>query len=584
MRPRNNLVTPLLTDLYQLTMAYSYWKNSKHENNAVFDLFFRKNPLGGEFTIFAGLEEVLRFVDCFKFTDEDIDYLKNGASISKSEAIENFDYGIAQGYIRETGKKYEQFSFSEMGGGVWEKIEYPRHSIDVKPPMSDCDSGFFKWLSSLDCKDIKINSFREGAIVFPKLPLLRIEGPIAVAQLLETPLLALVNYSSLVATKAARLRLAAGDNKRLLEFGLRRAQGPDGALSASRYSFIGGFDATSNVAAGKIFGIPISGTHAHSYVSSFSSFEDLTHKNIPLPNGDLVDFQSIVLKYRDELGYSYTNEGELAAFTAFAISFPSVFLALIDTYDILKSGMPNFLCVALALKEIGYNPIGIRLDSGDLAYYSKEARKIFKKIGEKYENDFSKLNIVASNDIDESTLISLSQQGHEIDTFGIGTHLVTCNGQPSLGGVYKLVSINGIPRIKISQEISKITIPGQKTPFRLFGENGYPIMDIMQLEEEREPTASEKLLCRHPFDASKRAYVIPGRVEKLHHLVWSGKRLVSQESLPDIRDYSRKQLNSFRKDHLRKLNPTPYKISVSDMLYNYLHNLWQSEIPIPTIN
>ena len=584
MRPRNNLVTPLLTDLYQLTMAYSYWKNSKHENNAVFDLFFRKNPFGGEFTIFAGLEEVLRFVNNFRFTEEDIDYLKNGVQISKSEAIEDFDFGIEQGYIRANGNGYEQYTFPEFGEGRWEETKYPEHSIDVKPPMPDCEPAFFKWLSSLDCSKIKINSFREGAIVFPKLPLLRVEGPIAIAQLLETPLLTLVNYSSLVATKAARLRLAAGEDKKLLEFGLRRAQGPDGALSASRYSFIGGFNATSNVTAGKIFGIPISGTHAHSFVSSFNSFEDLPQKNIVLPDGKSVDFVSIVLRYRKELEYDYKNEGELAAFIAYAISFPNSFLALTDTYDLLKSGIPNFLCTALALKEIGYTPLGIRLDSGDLAYYSKEARKIFKEIDNIYHNGFSNLNIVASNDIDEPTLISLNQQGHEIDTFGIGTHLVTCNGQPSLGGVYKLVSINGSPRIKISQEVSKITLPCKKTPFRLFGADGHPVIDIMQLEEEPEPIAAEKILCRHPFEASKRAYVVPERIEKLHHLVWEGKRRVSQENLLEIKEYSQKQLSHFRKDHLRTLNPTPYKISVSDMLYSYLHKLWQDETPIPTIN
>ncbi len=584
MHPINNLVSPMLTDLYQLTMAYAYWKNSKHEKNAVFDLFFRKNPLGGEFTIFAGLEEVIRLVNNFKFSEEDISYLKDGIQVSKNEVQEKFEYALNQGYIREQGGEYEQLEFNGSSLPEWHAVNYPDKSIDVAPPMKNCRSSFFKWLASVDCSEININAFREGSIVFPKLPLLRVEGPLAIAQLLETPLLALINYSSLVATKAARLRLAAGEDKTLLEFGVRRAQGPDGAMSASRYSFIGGFDSTSNVAAGKLFGVPVSGTHAHSFVSSFSSLEDLPVSDISMPNGEKYNFKDMVLSYRDKIGANSTNDGELAAFIAYAISFPDNFLALVDTYDILKSGIPNFICTALALHKLGFKPVGVRIDSGDLSYYSKKIRDIFKKTDLKFKNGFSILKIVASNDIDESTLLSLNQQGHEIDVFGIGTHLVTCNGQPSLGGVYKLVSINRSPRIKISQELSKITIPGTKVPYRLFGERDYPLIDIMQLEEEAAPQPGQRILCRHPFQASKRAYVIPHRVEKLHHCVWNGKRVMPPESLFKIKEYSKQQLKSLRPDHLRTLNPTPYKISVSDILYNYLHRLWQDETPIPTID
>lgn len=584
MVPVNNLVTPMLTDLYQITMAYAYWKSKKTQDRAVFDLFFRKNPLQGEFTIFAGLEEVLRLLDNFKFTDEHIAYLKDGQRISKETLCQRFEEGLDVGYVRKHGSKYEQLSFNGGTTPEWYEIEPPHHSIDVAPPMASCEPEFFKWLENLDCSEITVKSFREGSVVFPREPLLRVEGPIAVAQLLETPLLTLVNYPSLVATKAARLRIAAGYDKRLLEFGLRRAQGPDGGVSASRYSYIGGFDATSNVIAGEMFGIPIAGTHAHSFISSFSHLEDLTLKTLVDKEGKRsFNLAEKALKYREELNFTSSNEGELVAFISYAISFPDSFLALIDTYDILKSGAPNYICVALALADLGYRPLGIRIDSGDLAYFSKKVRAMFKEIDKIYNSSLGSSSIVASNDIDESTLNSLTQQGHEIDTFGIGTNLVTVNGQPSLGGVYKLVSINGNPRIKISQDISKITIPGAKTPYRLYGDNHYPILDLMIQDDEAPPESGKKILCRHPFKNSQRAYVIPSDVELLHHCCWQGRRMLPPEPLCDVRSYALKQMASLREDHLRNLNPTPYKISVSEKLFMYITQLWEEETPIPTL-
>ncbi len=285
--------------------------------------------------------------------------------------------------------------------------------------------------------------------MFPRIPLIRIEGPVFKTQLLETTLLTLVNFASLVATNAARFRAATGPSKTLLEFGLRRAQGPDGGLSASKYCYLGGFDGTSNVLAGKLYGIPIKGTHAHAYVSSYECMNDLTERELcDRLSGERRPFVDLCLQYLKKLGPilkilpDETNKGELAAFVSYAIAFPTNFLALVDTYDVLKSGLPNFLAVALGLHECNYLPVGLRLDSGDLAYLSLEVRAKFIETAKKFDIDYFKdLTIVASNDINEDTLVSLEKQGHAIDSFGIGTHLVTCQKQPALGCVYKLVEV-----------------------------------------------------------------------------------------------------------------------------------------------
>lgn len=267
---------------------------------------------------------------------------------------------------------------------------------------------------------------------------------------METTLLTLVNFASLVATNAARFRATTPDPKKtFLEFGLRRAQGPDGGLSASKYCYLGGFDGTSNVLAGKLYGIPIKGTHAHAYVNSYKSLADLTEKELAdRVTQERRPFADLCMKYLEDfarvlkISADETNKGELAAFISFAIAFPTNFLALVDTYDVLKSGLPNFLAVARALRECNYRAIGLRLDSGDLAYLSLEVRKRFKTIAKEFDlQEFETLNIVASNDINEDTLLSLEKQRHEIDTYGIGTHLVTCQKQPALGCVYKLVEV-----------------------------------------------------------------------------------------------------------------------------------------------
>ncbi|CAF2045392.1 unnamed protein product [Rotaria magnacalcarata] len=529
-----NAVQPMLTDLYQISMAYAYWKNGKHQDESTFDLFFRKNPFGGEYALFAGLEDCLKFIESYKFQKSDIEYLQQ----------------VMPDYIEEE---------------------------------------FFEFLLNINMNDIKIYAIPEGSVSFPRVPLLRIEGPILKAQLLETTLLTLINYASLVATNAARFRAAVDPNKKFYELGLRRAQGPDGGLSASKYCYLGGFDGTSNVLAGKLYGIPIRGTHAHAYINSYQNLEELKIKELTdRITGESRPFVQLCLKYLDELGPilkifpDQTHKGELAAFIAYAIAFPSGFLALVDTYDVLKSGVPNFLAVALALHECQYEAVGLRLDSGDISYLSLEVRAKFIEMAQKFNLPFIEhLTIVASNDINEDTLHSLEKQGHAVDIFGIGTHLVTCQRQPALGCVYKLVELNGIPRIKVSQDIEKVTIPGRKNLYRLYDSNGKALCDLMTKTDEPEPIAGERVLCRHPFFATKRAYVTPTSVQCMYKLYWANGQI--QHALPTwhkVRTFAQQQIETLRKDHRRNLNPTPYKVSVSDSLHLFLHKLWMSSVPI----
>ncbi len=291
------------------------------------------------------------------------------------------------------------------------------------------------------------------------------------------------------------------------------------------------------------------------------------------------------LKCRDELGFSSANEDELASFVAYAYAFPNDFLALVDTYDTLKSGVPNFLAVAITLIRMGYKPLGVRLDSGDLAYLSKSTRRMFNEVALRSGVDLSQLRISASNDINEDTIRSLNQQGHQIDVFGIGTHLVTCQAQPALGGVYKLMEINGEPRIKLSQDVAKVSIPGRKQAYRLFGADGSPLLDLMLLAEEEPPQAGKRILCRHPFVEAKRAYVTPSEVVDLHIPIWDkgpGDDYLQPE-FSDTRQYVLRQLREMRPDHVRGLNPTPYKVSVTERLYDFLHEIWLAEAPIAEI-
>eukprot|EP00808_Paulinella_micropora_P009595 g58550.t1 len=523
----NPLVKSMLTDVYQLTMAYGYWYNEKQDIPSAFDLFFRQNPFKGEFTIFAGLSEVTRFLTNFSFQEHDIAFLKS---------------------------------------------KYP----DWKP-------GFWDWLRTLDTSKIKVYSIPEGSVCFPRIPLMRVEGPLAVAQLLETTLLVLVNFSSLVCTNAARHRIAVGPEKQLLEFGLRRAQGPDGALTASRYCIMGGFDSSSNVKAGQHFGIPISGTQAHSFVTTFSKLEDLKDSRVVGTDGKTHDLLAKALEYRTKLD-KRTNDGELASFVAYARAYPNGFLALIDTYDTLESGVWNFIFVSLALDFLGFKPIGIRLDSGDLAYLSKKCRNVFKEVSTKFNVEFQKLKIVASNDLNEDILYALKDQRHEIDAFGIGTHLVTCKTQPALGCVYKLVEVDGIARIKISQDAGKVTIPGRKDVYRLMNKDGQPLLDLLAKAGEVPPIPNQKILCLCPFDRNKRVLVTPSRVVPLQQLVYDGQVMVKEDNLHQCKERVQNEMKFFREDHLRFMNPTPYKVSVTQALFEHMHDLWSQEAPVKEIS
>ncbi|KAK0180345.1 hypothetical protein PV327_005997 [Microctonus hyperodae] len=531
---QNGVVQPLLTDLYQITMAYAYWKCGKMNDYVTFDLFFRKNPFRGEFTIFAGLGECLKFLEKFKYSESDIEYLKTAMPVS------------------------------------------------IEPE-------FYVYLRSLTPKDVTLHAIEEGSVVFPRVPLLRVEGPLIMVQLLETTLLTLVNYASLMATNAARFRMVAGNNVSLLEFGLRRAQGPDGGLSASKYAYIGGFDGTSNILAGKLFNIPVRGTHAHAYINSFAGIDELKLKFLAhKETGKEFDLLKLACEYRDAIALALgsrvmeASDSELAALVGFAIAFPDGFMALVDTYDVKRSGLLNFSAVALALSDLGYRAVGIRIDSGDLAYLSQAAREMFQILGEKFNVPwFSQLTIVASNDINEETIMSLNEQDHQIDCFGVGTHLVTCQRQPALGCVYKMVEINDQPRIKLSQEVDKVTIPGRKNAYRLYGADGHALVDLLQRSSEPVPQVGQRVLCRHPFQESKRAYVIPTAVETLHKVYWKeGKVVEPVATLQDARKRVKESLKTLRTDHKRSLNPTPYKVAVSDDLYTFIHDLWVQNAPI----
>ena len=564
--PTNALVAPLLTDLYQITMTYAHWKNNRHNEHAVFELFFRKNPFKGAFTIFCGLDEVVKHLHAFSFSQEDIDYLKS------------------------------------------------------TPSLQHCDPGFFEYLLQLDCSQMQIHAMKHGALAFPRIPLVVVSGPLGVGQLLETTLLTLINYPSLLATNAARMVLRAQDHDhqrqtqetlpkqclqtpQCIEFGLRRAQGPDGGFSASKYAFVGGFSATSNVMAGKMLGIPIAGTHAHAFVQSYLSLDEVADLTVANNNedgkkGEEINLLSKVLDYRDNrnkaktnyLGEAFqkTNDGELAAFIAYASAFPDSFLCLVDTYDTVDSGLLNFCLVALVLDDLGYTPKGVRLDSGDLAALSLACANKFAELAE-WRPFFHSLDIVASNDINEKTLMELNQQGHAITVYGIGTNLVTCQAQPALGCVYKLVELNGKPRLKLSQEPAKVLIPGRKRAYRLFGKDGKPLVDLLiDADKDEPPLAGIPVLCRNPFEELDRSMVTPSQVIPLYGLYYNGGESAEQESvvesLQESKDFVLEQLTNAPSGLLDSHQPTPYPVTVSDNLYNFLHTMWQEQLPVKELS
>ena len=521
-RPRNQYIRPLLTDMYQITMCYAYWKNNRHNDYSVFEAFFRKCPFKGEYCIFAGVSEIIEFLQNFKFNESELEYIRH-----------------------------------------------------IMPQAED---EFIEYLRTLNASSLKVYIVPDGTVVFPRVNLIRVEGPLAIAQLCETTMLVLSNFSSLITTNAARFRKASGDEKVLSEFGARRAQGPDGAMTASKYSYLGGFDSTSNLLAGMLYNIPVIGTHAHAYVTSYVNKTQLSS---PLIKG--VNIYELADKYRKQNNL-ITNEGEFVSFVSYAIAFPEKFLALVDTYDTIESGIPNFLCVALALEELGFKAIGIRLDSGDLAYLSVRARRMFKEYATKHGVSLDHLKIVASNDINEPVLHSLRGEGNEIDIFGIGTNLVTCQAQPALGMVFKLVEVRGEPRMKVSNEREKITIPSKKFAYRLFGADGIAICDIMTLDSEPAPETGQKILARSPNDEKKRMFVTPSKVEKLLQLYWEGDLVKPLPTLAESRENLKINLRTIRSDITRSLNPTPFKVSLSSHLYDLMITLWESEVPVQEFN
>lgn len=461
----------LLTDLYELTMLAGYLEHDMHEKPASFDLYFRKAPFKGSYAVFAGLEPALRYLEQLRFTEEDLTYLK---------------------------------------------------SIDIFRPR------FLEYLREFRFR-CKVTAPAEGTVVFANEPLVTVEGNLAEAQLVETALLNIINFQTLIATKAARIQQAAGDGV-VVEFGLRRAHGPDGGLGVARAAFIGGVRSTSNTWAGQVYGIPTKGTHAHSWVMAF--------------------------------------EDELEAFRAYAKVFPDDVILLVDTYDTLKTGIPNAITVAGELREAGHEMRGVRLDSGDLAYLSRETRRMFDEAG------FPEIKIVASNELEEYVIQSIRSEGGRIDIYGVGTELATAGGEGggALGGVYKLVRYNGEPRLKVTQDIAKATLPDRKQLLRLMNSSGGFLQDVICREGERlEPGVT----VYDPTNPSRRKK-LAARIssEEIRSVVMENGEVVT--ALPDLEtsaDRCADQLRRLPEGTLRLYNPHIYKVSISPGLHDLREQL-----------
>ncbi|MCH5159230.1 MAG: nicotinate phosphoribosyltransferase [Clostridiales bacterium] len=458
----------LLTDFYELTMMYGYFLQGKTDEVATFDLFFR--PFDeSNFCIAAGLEQAIEYVENLHFSDDDIDYLRSTKAFN--EDFLNF---------------LKDFKFTGT-----------------------------------------IRAIPEGTVVFPYEPLMIMTAPICQAQLVEAALLNIINFQTLIATKARRVCHAATPAS-VLEFGLRRAQGPDAAIYGARAAVIGGCSSTSNVLCAQMFDMPPKGTHAHSWVMSFPT--------------------------------------ELDAFMAYADTYPDNCLLLVDTYDTLGSGVPNAIKVFDYLKAKGHKPIGIRLDSGDLAYLSKQARVMLDEAGH------TDCKIFASSDIDEYVLESLKQQDAKIDIYGVGTKMITSNNTPSLGGVYKLcnISSNGVetPKMKISDNPIKMTNPGIKTVFRLFGrDTNKAIADVICLVGETIDD-TKPLTITHPVERWKTKEVVNFYAKELYDTVMvDGKRTYKSKSVYQLQKDCQASLDGFWDEYKRLSNPHDYKVDLSDNLY-----------------
>ncbi len=460
----------LLTDLYQLTMGYGFYKHQKHEEEVVFDLFFRKNALI-TYSLAAGLQQAMEYLLNWRFDEEDIDYLRG---------LDLFDEEFLS-YLKEM-----------------------RFTGDVY-------------------------AVPEGTPVFPGEPILTIKAPLMQAQFAETALLNIINHQTLIATKSSKICRATQGQGVVMEFGLRRAQGPDAGIYGARAAIIGGCSSTSNVIAGQMFGVPVAGTMAHSWVMDYPT--------------------------------------EYDAFRAYANAYPDNCLLLVDTYDTLQSGVPNAIKVFKELQAEGHKPKGIRLDSGDLAYLSKKARKMLDEAG------FPDAIICVSGDLEERSINSLLQQGAKIGSWGVGTKLITSEDLPALGGVYKLAAVfdeegNMTPKIKLSDNTAKITNPGFKNLYRLYDrENGMAIADLITLREEKVDD-SKPLTIFHPIETWKRHEVENFYAEPLQkEIVKAGKLTYEFPKLMEVQAYSKAQLGKFWEEYLRLDMPQVYKVDLSDKLH-----------------
>ena len=460
------VLSALSTDFYELTMMQGYFL-TKNNPRVVFDMFYRTNPFNGGYVIFAGLNDLLKRLETFTFSKGDIEYL------------------------RSLGRFHGDF------------LEY----------LED-----FKFMGTIHAMD-------EGTVVFPGEPLIRVEATMMEAQLIEGMLLNTINFQSLIATKASRVHHAANGGA-IMEFGLRRAQGPDGAISASRAAFIGGCSATSNTLAGKVFGIPVAGTMAHSWVMSF--------------------------------------ESELEAFRAFADIYPNNTILLIDTYDTLGSGIENAILVGKELKKKGL-VVGVRIASGDLSYLSREIRKKLDEAG------LAEAKITVSNDLTEEIIETLIHDEVPIDSWGIGTHLVTGGNQSSLNGVYKLSSRqlpdgSWLPTMKISNSFEKATNPGRKQVWRFTDSDGAALGDLITLEHE-ELSGDRDYIFHHPFNQADFFTMKLGRYAKVTPLLTlhmaNGERIGHSVPLKKIQRHVKENLNTLHKTYRRMINPHIYKVSLS---------------------
>ena len=465
----------MMTDLYELTMMNGYWRYGMAKNVAVFDLFYRKQGDETAHAVAAGLEQAIEYIRSLHFSAEDIAYLRS---------LNTFDEGFLN--------LLKNFRFTG--------------DIDAVP---------------------------EGTIVFPTEPIVRVCAPMIEAQLVETALLNIINHQTLIATKASRVVQAAqGDG--VLEFGLRRAQGPDAGIYGARASIIGGCVATSNVLTGQMYDIPVRGTHAHSWVMSFGS--------------------------------------ELEAFRAYAEVFPHECLLLVDTYDTLKSGVPNAITVFKELRARGIEPSGIRLDSGDLAYLSRTARKMLDDAG------FPNARIFASGDLDEEVIWDLKAQGAAIDVWGVGTRMITSQNNPALGGVYKLAAeeVNGelVPRIKISENPAKITNPGKKKVLRIYSKDDrHALADLIALHDEVYD-ASEPLTIFDPENTWKRMTITDYTLRELLVPIFrGGEQVYRSPDLHCIAAYARDELDTFWSEYKRLHRPQRYKVDLSQRLYDLKQSL-----------